>query len=99
MIYTWHLIKIQPSRIIEEFCYGNFNSASQMDGKVAALPNLVYRILVHLTSLPSYAIGSLILARRSLSISRKSVSKENFFPTSMAKPPTLTYTLGMILII
>ena len=56
----------QPTKIIEDHCTENFISASQMVRKVAALSNLVCRILIHPTSLLSYVIGlaSLLLASR-----------------------------------
>ena len=56
----------KPTKIIEDHCTENFIFASQMVRKVAALSNLVCRILIHPTSLPSCVIGlaSVLLAGR-----------------------------------
>jgi len=37
----------QPSKIIEDFCAGNFTSASQMAKKAAALSNLMCEMPMH----------------------------------------------------
>ena len=76
----------QPTKIIEDHCTKNFISASQMVRKVAALSNLVCRILIHPTSLPSYVIGlaSLLLAGRA--------PRTKFFldPSAEHQPPWKT---------